>query len=403
MSNSALPSPLIGILEERQPEERLRRVWRGVQSRREERAGSRHGRGQIRLLLVASGAACLFILSIFVWKWSHLQAVAHGPPVMATEIPASIEPGSAPREVDFGNGALVNVGAGARLDVLEQSSRTMVLALRRGLTQYDIRPGGARRWRIESGAVTVEVVGTQFSIERSEKAVRVEVQRGRVLVRGQGVPDTVQALDAGHALVVELPEPPSKGNAAEEVKPASTESNPALPRAVSSRADPTPASASAPGADDWRIAAARQDWNQAWETLGKDGIARETAHTDDVALLLSLADVARLSGHPSESLTPLRQIVGGHPEDPRSAMAAFTLGRVLLDALGNPVQAAFAFERALALKLPASLAEDAQARLVEAHAKAGAIAQARAAAATYRTRYPAGRRRTDVDRWSPPE
>jgi transmembrane sensor len=351
-------------------------------------------------MLAASGAACLFILSIFVWKWSHLQPVA---PVATAAIPASIEPGNAPREIDFGSGALVNVGAGARLDVLEQSSRTVVLALRRGLTQYDIRPGGARRWRIESGSITVEVVGTQFSVERSEKAVRVEVQRGRVLVRGQGVPDTVQALDAGHALVVEVSAPPINGNTAEEAKPTSTESNSLLPRAVSNKAETAPATAGAPKTDDWRTAAARQDWNQAWETLGQDGIARETAHTDDVALLLSLADVARLSGHPSDSLTPLRQIVGGHPEDPRSAMAAFTLGRVLLDALGNPVQAAFAFEKALALKLPASLAEDAQARLVEAHKKAGAIAQARDAAATYRTRYPGGRRRADVDRWSPPE
>jgi transmembrane sensor len=403
VSNSTLPSPLIGILEERQPEERLRRVWRAVQARREERATSRRGRGQIRLLLAASAAACLFILSIFAWKWSHSQSVALVTPAATVAIPACIEPGGAPREIDFGSGALVNVGAGARLDVLEQSPRTVVLALRRGLTQYDIRPGGARRWRIESGTVTVEVVGTQFSVERSEKSVRVEVQRGRVLVRGQGVPDTVQALDAGHALVVELPVPPSASHATEAAKPVPIESNAMFPRPASNRTDRAQAPAGTPKADDWRIAAARQDWNQAWETLGKDGIARETAHTDDVALLLSLADVARLSGHPGDSLMPLRQIVGGHPEDPRSAMAAFTLGRVLLDSLGNPVQAAFAFEKALALKLPTSLAEDAQARLVEAHKKAGAIAQAQAAAATYRSRYPAGRRRADVDRWSPVE
>ena len=127
------------------------------------------------------------------------------------------------------------------------------------------------------------------------------------------------------------------------------------------------------------------------------------ARTDDVADLLALADVARLTGHPNEALKPLRQIVGGHAEDPRSAMAAFTLGRVLLDSLGNPVQAGFAFERAIALKLPSSLAEDAQARLVEAHARAGAVVQARAAANVYRARYPAGRRLTDVNHWSPPE
>ncbi len=402
MSNSALPNPLIGILEERQPEERLRRVWHGVQTRREARAGSRRGRGKIRLMLAASAAACLFILSIFAWRWSHSHSGALVSPVATADIPASIEPGAAPRAIDFGSGAIVNVGAGARLDVLEQSSRSVVLALRRGLTQYDIRPGGARRWRIESGGVTVEVVGTQFSVERSEKAVRVEVQRGRVLVRGQGVPDTVQALDAGHALVIDLPALPSQSNTAESAKAVPAESIPS-PRAASNRVSPEQARASESKTGDWQTAAAKQDWNQAWETLGKDGIARETAHTDDVALLLSLADVARLSGHPSDSLTPLRQIVGSHPEDPRSAMAAFTLGRVLLDALGNPVQAAFAFEKSLSLKLPTSLAEDAQARLVEAHSKAGAVAQARDAAAVYRARYPTGRRRADVDRWSPPE
>ncbi len=402
MSNSALPRPLIEILDDQQPEERLRRVWRGIQIRRQTRAESRPWRGQFRLLLAATTVGCLVILGAFAWNWVHSR---EGAAVTPTLVPTSIEPGNAPREVNFGDGARVAVGAGARLDVLEQSSRAVVLALRHGLTQYDIRPGGARRWRIESGPVVVEVVGTQFSVERSEEAVRVEVLRGRVLVRGAGVPDNVQALDAGHSLVVELAAPESIANTDTGAQPIQTQAANTLPAAGAKQpgASPTNPTASQSEPDDWRAAATKQDWNQAWETLGAEGVARETAHTDDVAVLLSLADVARLSGHPNDALTPLRQIVAGHPEDPRSAIAAFTLGRVLLDALGNPVQAAFAFEKALALRLPSSLAEDAQARLVEAHAKAGAIAQARAAAATYRARYPAGRRRADVDRWSPPE
>ena len=402
MSKSALPSPLIELFDERQPEARLQRVWQGIQTRRERRAGFGPLWGQWRLLVVATSVSCLLIASAFSWKWLHQRdAVA----LAVASIPASIEPGTASRELDFGDGALVTVGAGARLDVLEQSSRSVVLALRRGLSQYDIRPGGARRFRIESAGVSVEVVGTRFSVERSETAVRVEVLRGRVLVRGAGVPDQVQALEAGRSLVVDLTAPASKTETTTGSKPVQPEPENLPPAASIAKPAPRPTIANAPTAElhDWRTAVAQQEWTKAWDNLGQDGVARETAHTDDVADLLALADVARLSGHPGDALTPLRQIVARHTEDPRCSMAAFTLGRVLLDSLGSPVQAAFAFEKALALKLPASLAEDAQARLVEAHAQAGALVQARAAARTYRERYPGGRRLSDVDRWSPRE
>jgi len=312
----------------------------------------------------------------------------------------------APRDVDFGDGAIVNVHAGARLDVLEQSDRAVVLALRRGFSQFDIRPGGARRWRIESGGVTVEVVGTRFSVERRDTCVQVAVQRGRVLVRGQGVTDQVQSLEAGKSLLVQLATPSDREQLVLEspVHPTKPQLNVAIAtaRARTMTVSAAGAVAASPNVD-WHGPVTRQDWNQAWKFLGDEGVARETAHTDDVADLLALADVARLSGHPQQALAPLRQIVGSHSEDPRSDMAAFTLGRVLLDALGQPMQASFAFERALTLKLPASLAEDALARLVESHAKAGATSQVWAAANAYRASYPSGRRLADVDHWSPQE
>jgi outer membrane protein assembly factor BamD (BamD/ComL family) len=46
-----------------------------------------------------------------------------------------------------------------------------------------------------------------------------------------------------------------------------------------------------------------------------------------------------------------------------------------------------------------SLAEDAHARLVEAHARAGDAEAAKSAATRYRTLYPEGRRLADVNRW----
>ncbi len=323
---------------------------------------------------------------------------------MASSIPASIEPEDAPREVDFGSGALVTVAAGAHLDVLERSDRKVTLALRRGLSRFDIRPGGTRSFRVECAGVTVEVVGTRFSVQRTEEAVRVEVQRGRVLVRGANVPDQVQALDAGQSVVIALTAslPTDTGDTRPRVNaPASHASASAV-----SRASATPFASAHTASDSeggaWRRAATQQNWQGAWQTLGAAGVVREAARADNVRDLLALADVARLSGHPGDALVPLRQILSRHPDDPRTALAAFTLGRVLLDALGQPVQAAAAFERALALTLPAALAEDAAARLVQAHARAGALTQAKAAADAYRHRYPTGRRTADVNQWSPP-
>jgi len=401
VANPALHTPLLGLFDERQPESKLQRVWQGIRSRREARHNQGRIRRQWRPIVATACAVALTVIALFAVPWSHRHEVVEE---RAIVVPASIEPTHTPRQIDFGYGAYVSVGVGAQLDVLEQSEHSVVLALRHGISRFDIRPGGARRWRIESGGVSVEVVGTQFTVERKDNAVRVEVQRGRVLLRGPSVPDQVQALDAGRSLAVAIASTGDQSlKEAQAGAPAAM--NPLPPRSINSRAPTGVANAGnvRPDSSDWRSAATRHDWTLAWQTLGPEGLAREVARTDDVADLLVLADVARLTGHPNDALKPLRQIVGGHAKDPRSAMAAFTLGRVLLDSLGNPVQAAFAFERAMYLKLPTSLAEDAQARLVEAQARSGAVVQARAAANVYRARYPGGRRLSDVNHWSPPE
>jgi transmembrane sensor len=303
--------------------------------------------------------------------------------------------------LNFGEGARVTVGPGARLDVLEQTADGVTVALRRGLAQFDIHPGGVRRWKVESAGITVEVVGTQFTVERSRSAVRVEVQRGRVLVRGAEVPDRVQALEAGRVLVVETLR---EGH----VAPA-TRAEPSLPHAQPGQRarepEPPPAGAKASASSDpaasWRQAASEQDWQRAWEALGPDGVVRQTRQADSIEDLFTLADVARRSGHPDAAIGPLQEIVTGHARDPRASVASFTLGRVWLDALGNPGRAVSAFQRALALGLPMTLAEDAEARLVEALARSGRADEARAAAERYHRHHPNGARRADVDRWSP--
>lgn len=388
MDNSTLPKPLSALFETREPEARLRRVWSGIASRRRRRAKP----APLLWALVGTLAGSLLTFAVLVGH--DPSSLRLGMPEVV-RVESVVEPRQAARVVDFGDGARVTVAAGGRLEVLEHGEQRVTLALRRGLSQFDIEPGGARRFQIECAGVMVEVVGTQFSIEQSQRALRVEVQRGRVLVRGAQVAGGARALDAGGVLVIET---------APEARQPPAEPSELSPAAPSAR--PSPAALPSSGRVDgpaWRQAVSEQDWNRAWASLGAEGVARQSGQAQSVAELFALADVARLSGHPEAAVVPLRKIVDQHADDARAAVAAFTLGRVWLDALGTPALAVLAFKDALALRLPASLAEDAQARLVEALARSGDVDQAHAAAALYRHRYPDGARRALVDRWSPAE
>jgi hypothetical protein len=58
------------------------------------------------------------------------------------------------------------------------------------------------------------------------------------------------------------------------------------------------------------------------------------------------------------------------------------------------------FSRAPARGLPAAIAEDAEARWVEAAARAGDLPGAKEGALRYHARYPNGRHGADVERWA---
>jgi transmembrane sensor len=137
-----------------------------------------------------------------------------------------------------------------------------------------------------------------------------------------------------------------------------------------------------------------QAFGQAFGGKGKD--AQDTLSGRSPVELLLLADVARLSGHPAESVAPLSMLLASFGSDPRAPLAAFTLGRVLLDDLGRPREAAERFHAAYQWEQEGPLAQDALAREVEAWSRAGETAQARARAREYMRLYPAGRRLLSV-------
>src|SRR6185295_15190288 len=151
-------------------------------------------------------------------------------------------------------------------------------------------------------------------------------------------------------------------------------------------------------APDWNDLAHRGDYAGAYAQLGAEGFA-ERARTADVEQVLALADVARFSGHPADAVAPLRRVMSQYASDPRAPLAAFTLGRLELDQLGNPTAAAEAFERSIALHLSDALLEDAYIRLIEARARSGDRHAAHEAWAAYHERFPNSTRRLDADQW----
>jgi transmembrane sensor len=240
----------------------------------------------------------------------------------------------------------------------------------------------------------VDVIGTRFRVEDEMRGgdewVRVTVEHGIVLVRGDSVPGRVQRLVDGQTIEV------GALHASGAAPPIAPE--PSASAAVPSRPVHPKVDAGSAQVPLWRALAGSGDYARAYREIGAGGIASEASHAS-VDDLLALGDVARLSGHPQDAVAPLSGVIRDHSSDARAGVAAFTLGRLELDTLARPDQAAAAFARSIELGLPGSLAEDAYARLVEADARAGDRAGARAAAKEYARKFPQGSRSSTIDRW----
>ncbi len=85
---------------------------------------------------------------------------------------------------------------------LAMTERDVTLRLASGTIDVHVMKGGRRKWTIETGDSSVEVVGTRFVVRRSLEGTEVVVQEGVVLVRGSRLPDGVRRLNAGESVTV---------------------------------------------------------------------------------------------------------------------------------------------------------------------------------------------------------
>ena len=95
----------------------------------------------------------------------------------------------------------------------------------------------------------------------------------------------------------------------------------------------------------------------------------------------------------------LQRFLDRHGKDSRAFYVTFIAGRVLLEELARPREAAAAFARVEALNPRTPLVQDALAREVEAWCRAGDTEMARQRARAFLRRYPNGQRADEVRRY----
>jgi transmembrane sensor len=348
-----------------------------------------------RQVMATAATALVFIVGALLF-WSRAVGPDRSPGTIAARNVAL------PPLLRFEDGSIVTAASpDARAEPVEVGPELVSTRLTAGAARFSVTPNPKRIFRVTARDVTVTVLGTIFTVGIEPAAVRVRVERGRVRV----------AWPAGeHELAVneEVVVPTSDGVAhreAEARKPplpleALEETESAVPvEKLALDSVPAPAvhhnSEKAHPATSWRELAQDGDYANAFAHMSKEG---PNAVRDEPGDLLLAADVARLGGHPEKAVAPLSAVVSSHAGDSRAPLAAFTLGRTLLDQLGRPREAADAFAAARRLDSHGALAQDALAREVESWSHAGEATLAHERATDYVTRYPNGRRLAAVKR-----
>jgi transmembrane sensor len=356
------------MLREPLDEAMVNRVWRGMRARRIVLAKPR----------LRGGHAWFAVFAIVVTVGATMR-FARQAPLLAPAI-LSLADGSkldeleaidAAKTVWLSDGSVLLLATGAKIEPVVNAANAVVLRLDAGDVTFDVRPGGPRHWWIEGGLATIDVTGTRFTVSRAEASLRVEVEHGVVVVRGARVAGQMQRLSAGERLVV-------MSLVTEVDEPTSQRQSPGI-------------ASVAPAASRETVRSTERERSPV--TFPPNDAAQR------VTALLASADKARAEGHPDRAVEALGEITRRFRSDPRAGGAAFTLGKLQMDKLDDPQGAARSFSLAIAYGLPATLLEDAYARLVEAHARAGDRGAAEHAMQMYRVRFPNGSRERGMEHW----
>lgn len=332
----------------------------------------RHRRRRTGRLVLAAGATCALALT----ATALFQRAPAPRPEITVNTPRTQVP-DVSRVVHLSDGSTaMALDPSTQLAVTEDTNEHVTLTLARGRGRFDVTHKATRAFVVRVGDVTVTVLGTQFTVERIADRVGVTVERGTVHIDWGVGSATLHEGTSGWY-------PPLVMSATDQsISSQSSTSSPSLP---------------APTASPEKVRALSPRPAKPSPLLASAHESRPVVEPspENAEALLSAADSERLAGHPQRAAEILRQLLRDHRHDARAPLAAFTLGRMLLMELGQPLDAAGVFAQARGLAPHGPLAEDALAREVEALSVA-APELAKTRAQEYLRLYPDGRRAATV-------
>lgn len=244
-----------------------------------------------------------------------------------------------------GSRVLLGESSHARIDRAEAA--TVEVTLDEGSATFEVRHDPSRVFLVHVGSFDVLDLGTRFRVSRDERAVSVSVEQGRVEVRDRGG-DAVRTLGAGESWT-------------------SAAAAPSTPEVVAP--EPSTSAAPAPSTKPSPV---------------------QAPYAPSAKELLESANAARLAGDARLAAGRYDTLRKNYRKDSRAGLAAFELGRIRLDSLGDAPGAVEAFDDAIALSPDASFREDVEARRVDALDAAGNRARCLAEQTAYLSRYPNG-------------
>ena len=141
-------------------------------------------------------------------------------PVIAVPSSASEE-----KRVILSDGSRLTMAPGATLEVIENSGKRFETALLKGWVRFSVTPGRERTWVIDAGLTRVHVIGTQFTVNRTPRAVKVAVHRGTVRLHPKPSPGKVIELTAGESRRLSAPYRDADSTSTTPSRVASTDSS----------------------------------------------------------------------------------------------------------------------------------------------------------------------------------
>lgn len=318
--------------------------------------------------------------------------------------------------VQLPNGNEMRLAAGSHGSVKEASSDQVRLLLVRGKLTSVVRT--PVRWCVEAGPYYVEAAGTEYTVQWEEPRLEVTVAQGKVTVSRQGNGNAHWKVEAGGRLVLEDGTRPEKTSFENVEEPAFEMAVNGIPQAakeeVTSTSQPTPTLYTTPNGKReqllrkeeptknvavqpekqveseipaWKRFLKAEDYKSAVEALERAGLAT-FADTASLSDLQSMATAARYAGKPQTALVLLVSIRTRFPKTLAASVAAFLMGRVYSEQLGNHRAAVGWFSTYLGEAPEGALAEEALGRRMDAAYRCGMHTQAQESARQLLERFP---------------